>query len=233
MDAPKKVFIIHGWTYTLDAWKQLQAELNKRHIEPVMLHVPGLTSPSDQVWDINQYVAWLDKELAGEEKPVVIGHSNGGRIALHYVQRYPGKLERLILIGSAGMPHADPKTTGKLKVLRLVAKAGKPLKSLPLIGKIFYKLIGAKDYHNAPPNMKRTMQNMLDTDKDINLSRIGIPVTLIWGREDRITPLEDGQKMAEAINNAKLHILDDARHSPYATQPEKVADIIERAAGQK
>lgn len=228
-----KVFIIHGWTYTLDAWKKLETELNKRHIEPVMLHVPGLTSPSDQVWDINQYVAWLDKELSDEERPVIIGHSNGGRIALHYVQRYPNKLDRLILIGSAGMPHENPKTIGKLKVLRLVAKAGKPLKALPFIGKVFYKLIGAKDYHNAPPNMKRTMQNMLDTDKDINLSKIGIPVTLIWGREDRITPLEDGQKMAEAINNAKLHILDDARHSPYATQPEKVADIIERAAGQK
>src|SRR4051812_31909284 len=97
----KQVFIIHGWTYSLDKWTEICKLLKSRGIEPILLKVPGLTDPSTEVWDIDGYISWLDKRLAGTEKPVVIGHSNGGRIALAYAQRFPERLGQLILIDSA------------------------------------------------------------------------------------------------------------------------------------
>ncbi len=224
-----KVFIIHGWSYNLDKWQAILPELEKRGLQPVMLQVPGLTEPSDKVWDIDDYVEWLNDKLKSETSPVVIGHSNGGRIALAYTQKNPGKLKQLILIDSAGLANSSKLRTTKLKVLYIISKLGKPIKNLPLLKKVYYKIIGAQDYRKAPPNMRATMQNMLNADKTIELTKIKLPITMIWGREDKITPLKDGQKMHKLLTGSKLHVIDGARHAPQATNATEVADIIAEA----
>jgi len=224
-----KVFIIHGWTYNLDKWQDIVLELKLRDIEPVLLKVPGLTEPSDKVWDIDGYINWLDEQLKGQDKPIVIGHSNGGRIALSYIQRYPTRLKQLILIDSAGVAHNETNSVVKLKVLKIISKIGKVFSLVPPIRKLFYKLIGAQDYLNAPPNMRQTMGNMLKADQTIDFKNINLPVTIIWGREDTITPLADGQKINAGIKNSKLIVIDGARHAPMATHAAKVADYIAEA----
>jgi pimeloyl-ACP methyl ester carboxylesterase len=225
----KTLFIIHGWAYSLDKWTDICIALRARGIEPVLLKVPGLTEPSTEVWDIQGYQAWLDGKLKGHDKPVVLGHSNGGRIALSYAQKYPGRLGQLILVDSAGVAHEETKKRLKLQILKVIAKAGKIFGKIPVIKKIFYKLIGAQDYMNAPPNMRITMQNMLAADKTIDLSAIQLPLTIIWGQDDAITPLGDGQKINRSIKGSDLHIIIGGRHSPQATHPEQVADIIAKA----
>lgn len=222
-----KVFIIHGWTYNLDKWTQIRPLLERSGLDAVFLKVPGLTEPSDKVWDINGYVDWLGKQLEDEQKPTVIGHSNGGRIALAYVQKNPGKIGKLILIDSAGIPHNHrARAKAKLKILKGVSKAGKVFGKIPPVKKAFYQVIGAQDYLNAPPNMKKTMQNMLDADRSIDLSKIELPVSIIWGREDSITPLSDGQKMHECIKGSDLTVVDEARHAPFFTHPGQTAKIV-------
>ena len=227
-----RVFVIHGWTYNLDKWNELILELKMRDIEPVMLKVPGLTEPSDEVWDINGYVKWLDEKLAGENKPIVIGHSNGGRIAMSYIQSHPGRLKQLILIDSAGIAHNQRRSIVKLKVLKVISKIGKIFSFIPPIRKLFYKVIGAQDYLNAPPNMRLTMQNMLKADQSIKFNEIDLPVTIIWGRRDSITPLTDGQELKIKLKGSQLIVIDEARHAPMATHAVQVADIIANSIKQ-
>ncbi len=225
----KKVFIVHGWTYNLDKWQAINEVLKSKNIDPVLLKVPGLTEASDQVWDIDGYCNWLKAKLAGEEKPVVIGHSNGGRIALNLSVKEPEVIGQLILVDSAGIVNRGLVKTIKLKVLYVLAKIAKPLKKIKPLRPIVYKLIGARDYMEAPPNMRLTMENMLNADKTFDPSKVKIPTTIIWGRQDGITPLADGQKLHAAISGSSLHIIDGARHAPMATHPEQVASLIEEA----
>jgi pimeloyl-ACP methyl ester carboxylesterase len=225
----KKVYIIHGWTYSLDKWTKLVDLLRQHDIQPELLRVPGLTEPSDKVWDIDGYIDWLNGKLKGETHPIVIGHSNGGRIALSYAQKYPDRLGQLILIDSAGLAHNDLLPRAKLATLRTMSKVGKPLAKVPIVKKGVYKIIGAQDYRKAPPNMKLTMQNMLKADSLIDLSKIKLPVTLIWGRDDTTTPLKDGQTMHTLLAGSSLHIIDDARHAPQATHAQQLAAIIMKA----
>ncbi|MDB5163474.1 MAG: hypothetical protein JWS12_91 [Candidatus Saccharibacteria bacterium] len=227
MEPTQKLFIIHGWTYNLEKWTVITDLLTKEGFRPVQLKVPGLASRSKKVWDIDSYMAWLDQQLEGEEHPIVIGHSNGGRIALAYAQKYPERLAQLILIDSAGIPNDHYLTAKlKLKTLRGVSKLGQPVKRVPGVRRVFYKIIGARDYEQAPPNMKKTMANMLAADKTIHLRSIKTPVTLVWGRNDSTTPLRDGRLMRRKIRGAKLFVVEGARHAPMATHPQKVAQII-------
>ncbi len=225
----KKVFIIHGWSYNLDKWQAILPELKERNIEPVMLKVPGLTVPSDKVWDITGYVDWLHKQLAKESNPIVVGHSNGGRIALAYLKQYPNAFKQLILLDSAGLAHSNTLHTAKLRILYLLSKIGKPLKYIPGVRRLFYGLIGARDYDKAPDNMRATMQNMLKADNYIDLTKVTVPTTIIWGEKDIITPLKDGQKMQQLIPNAKLFVINGAKHAPQDNEPVQVADIISEA----
>ena len=225
----RQVYIIHGWTYSLDKWAKFCEALGARAIEPILLRVPGLTEPSNQVWDIEGYVNWLDSKLKDAQQPIVVGHSNGGRIALSFVQKFPNQLSQLILIDSAGIAHNEKRSATKLKSLKFIAKAGKPIAKVPGAKKVFYKVIGARDYYEAPENMKQTMRNMLAADQKISLNAIKLPVTIIWGRDDTLTPLSDGQKMHKSIAGSSFHIIDEARHAPFYTHPEEVANIIQKA----
>ena len=225
----KRAYIIHGWSYNLDKWADIVIELKMRDIEPVLLKVPGLTEASDKVWDIEGYISWLDDKLNGDEKPIVIGHSNGGRIALAYAQKHPGRLHQLVLIDSAGVAHNEARSQIKLKILKTLSKVGKVFSLIPPLRKLFYKLIGAQDYYNAPPNMRLTMQNMLKADQQMDFSNVRLPVTIIWGREDSITPIVDGEKLHNWIKGSVFIVIDGAKHAPQATHADKVAEIIASA----
>ena len=223
----QKIYVIHGWAYTIDKWNNVIDELKKRNIEVVMLKVPGLTSQSDKVWDINDYVSWTHQQLGSAKKPItLLGHSNGGRIALNFVQKYPGIVDNLILVDSAGIYDDRFLTQLKRATLKLLAKAGKLVTRSPKIRKLFYKLIRAHDYEQAPENMRRTMANLLASDKQLDVSKVDIPTHIIWGADDTVTPPRDGQKLHASIKGSTIKWIKDARHSPFMTHPAQVAEII-------
>jgi len=73
---------------------------------------------------------------------------------------------------------------------------------------------------------KQTMINLISVDLKPILPQIKIPTLIIWGADDRITPLSDGILMNELIKNSELKIIKNARHSPQFTDAEEVSEII-------
>lgn len=222
-----KIIILHGWTYSVEKWQTFLNILEKKGFEITILRVPGLTSENDKVWRTEDYVNWLYKKIEKEkEKVVILGHSNGGRIALNFAIKYPKKVEKLILIDSAGIYHNELPLALKRVIFRTLAKLGKKLTSSNILKNILYKLSGESDYNNASVNMKQTMLNLLNSDKSLKLEEIQIPTLIIWGKEDKITPLSDGILMDNLIKNSKLEIIENAKHSPQFTHPNQVAEAI-------
>ena len=167
------------------------------------------------------------------KKSVLIGHSFGGKIAIRYAIKYPEKIDKLILTGAAGIKH---KLTTKQKIFFILAKTGKTVFSLPIINnfqkpihKIFSKLARSrkKDYYSASSRMKEIMKNILARNLTSYLDKIKNPTLLVWGREDRTTPLSDGKIMNERIKDSKLIIVNNANHSLPYQKPKKFAKIIE------
>lgn len=223
----KKVIILHGWTYSLEKWQVFLGLLKEKGIEPIMLHVPGLTSKNDKVWSIGNYVNWL-KEIVDKEKGkvVLIGHSNGGRIALNFAIKYPEKISKLILIDSAGIYHNELPLALKRVIFRTLAKFGRAMKGSSIIRNAFYKLTGESDYKKADLNMRQTMINLLNSDKLLKPEKIQAPTLIFWGKEDKIILLSDGILMHKLIKNSRLQIIKNARHSPQFTNPEETVNAI-------
>ena len=116
-----ELYIIHGWTYTVEPWKRTLELLKEAGVKVTMLHVPGLTEPSDKVFTIEDYVKWADQMIP--DGAIALGHSNGGRILLNLSIKKPGKLKDLILLDSAGVFEM----TKKKKAVAALAKIGKPI----------------------------------------------------------------------------------------------------------
>lgn len=232
----KKVYIIHGWSYSIDKYQKLSELLETKGLKTFLLKVPGLTEKmnTDKIWGIEDYVKWLKGILDQEKDPaspqggkvILIGHSNGGRIALNFALKYPQKLHKLVLIDSAGIYHNELPIRAKRIIFSALAKIGKKLTSSEDLKNLLYRLTGERDYKNASTQMGKVMNNLIKSDASLNLSKITIPTLIIWGDEDKVLSLQDGEKMQKQIKNSKLKIVQGARHSPQFTNPEEVAEII-------
>lgn len=216
----KTLYVIHGWTYTVTPWQKTIAILKKHGIEIKMLHVPGLTSKSDQVWTIKQYAEWADQNIP--DGAIALGHSNGGRILLNLLSQKPDKLRHLILLDAAGIYEESKKRS----VAHKVSKAMAPLKKIKPLRKVYHKVLGASDYDRAPENMKRTLTNMLDSDKKLDLTSVTTPATILWGKQDTITPPRQALKMHRGLKNSTLKFFDNWTHAPYICDPEGLAKAI-------
>lgn len=214
------LYIIHGWTYSVEPWRETFAILKKNGINAKMLKVPGLTVKSDKVYEISDYVKWADEMIP--DGAVALGHSNGGRILLNLCAEKPGKLKRLVLLDSAGI--YEPSL--KKRVVERLAKIGKPFKKIPLVDKVFHKITGSTDYSRAPENMKKTLTNMLESDKNLDLGKVKTKTLILWGKKDTITPPRQATAMYERLPSAELKFYADWTHAPYISDPEGLARAI-------
>lgn len=58
------------------------------------------------------------------------------------------------------------------------------------------------------------------------------PVLVIWGREDTVTPLPQGEAIAKAFPKARLVVLDGVNHIPHVEKPDEVVDAIGAFLGE-
>ncbi len=214
------LYIVHGWSYTIEPWRTTLGLLRETGLKVKVLKVPGLTEPSDKVYTIDDYVEWVDKEIP--EGAIALGHSNGGRILLNLCAKKPDKLKYLILLDSAGI--YEPST--KKKIVASLAKIGKPLKKIPALDKVFHKITGTTDYSRAPENMKITLSNMLESDKNLKFDTITTKTYILWGKKDTVTPPRQATKIYEGLPNAELKFYARWTHAPYISNPEELAKAL-------
>lgn len=217
---PADLYIIHGWTYTVEPWKTTLAILRENGLKVKMLNVPGLTQPSDKIWTIEDYVRWADAEIP--DGAIALGHSNGGRILLNLCSQKPEKLKYLLLLDSAGV--YEP--SRKKQMVEKIAKMGRPLRKIPLVNKAFHRMTGTTDYSHAPENMKQTLVNMLESDKALDFSKVTTKTFLLWGKKDTTTPPRQATAMYEKLPNAELKFYANWTHAPYIADPEGLARAL-------
>lgn len=222
-----KLIILHGWTYDTDKWEPFLKILSENGVEYNMLKIPGLTAPLSGVWGLSDYVAWLKKEVGrSREKVILIGHSNGGRIAAAFAALYPERVACLVLIDSAGIIRRDIKTLIKKNLFKIVAAAGKKITKSDKIRDLLYKVVGEQDYNRASKTVKKTMLNLISEDLETTFSKIVVPTLVVWGENDGVTPLSDGRKINSLIKGSEFLIIEGARHSPQFSNKEQVAGPI-------
>lgn len=225
MGTVKRILVLHGWAYSTEKWADFVEQMKKAGKPVELLTIPGLTEATNKAWTLDDYVQWLKKKV-GDDKVILIGHSNGGRISLAFTAHYPQNVAQLVLIDSAGIYHNELPIRLKRALFGSMARVGKRVTSSPLLRKLLYKAAHETDYRDADPLTQQTLVNMISVDLRDLLPKITVPTFIIWGEKDTATPLADGQLMHKQIRNSQLVVINQARHSPQFTHTSQVCQKI-------
>ncbi len=228
----KLVLLIHGWADSLNTFSGLQTELAKSY-EVISVDLPGFGASQIPpfAWRLDDYARFLHSfinKVADGDVFAIVGHSNGGALALRAIATGELKPKKLVLLDSAGI---RPKKTLKLTALKVVAKTGKaatvwlPEAKRQNLRKKLYGVAGSDML--AAPHMQETFKATVRQDIGEDASKLQLPTLLIYGSDDKATPVSYGQKLARLIQGSKLDILTGAGHFVHHDQLAAVQTKIE------
>ncbi len=217
------LLLLHGLFGALSNWADVVTEFSPDHrvIIPVL---PVYEMPLLQatVPGLVEYVATFVEKLRLPPVFTVLGNSLGGHVALVYTLRNPGRVGRLVLTGSSGLfedgmggsfpkrgnydfvrervgyTFYDPAVATKELVDEVFAVTNSNAKCLRMIS-----IARSAQHHNLAPD----------------LHRIQVPVLLVWGLNDTITPPPVAHDFERLLPQAELGFLDHCGHAPMMERP--------------
>ena len=175
-------------------------------------------------------------DALGAERAHLVGHSLGGAVALAVTARNPGRIASLTLIAPSGF---GPEINAGY--LRGFADAQTRRELKPVVGQLFADeqlvtrqlvedLLAYKRLDGVDEALHALADTLLDgdvqrADSAALVAAIGgaMPVTVVWGRADRIIPAAQAESVAGAVR----HLIDGAGHMPHMERPAEVQAAIE------
>lgn len=220
---PDVVLVLPGWAHTSQHWLTVARLLPTTH-RYILLDLPGFgqTQFIQGKLDVPQYadfVAHFIQKLK-LKKPILLGHSFGGQIALYLALTEPKLISQLILLSPAGIRTKSRLTRARIGLLKLFKRFRALLP--PALYNALLRRIASADYAAALGKQRQLLNHIVNFDLLPRLPEITVPTIILWGDQDRVIPYM-GKLMAETLPHARLVVLYGAGHIPHLTHPELLA----------
>jgi len=231
-----RVLLLHGWGDSIRGLHQLQTDLAE-HFQVLAIDLPGFgsTEVPKSVWNLDDYgdfIAAVLKKLEFQQPYSVIGHSNGGAVAIRAIALNSLKPEKLVLIAASGI---RPPRQAKRLFFAVLAKVGNaatiwmPERYRSALRKSLYKAAGSDML--VAPQLQETFKKTVRQDVQDDARTITVPTLLIFADNDPAVPSNSGQRYNELIKNSELKVIENAGHFIHIDQAEKVNELIEGFLG--
>lgn len=215
------ILLLHGWGQNIEMMKFLGDNFADNH-RITILDFPGFGESDEPLspWTIKDYSLLIEKlvKKLDIKKPVVMGHSFGGRVAIYYSSNNP--IEKLVLFGSPCI-RKDEELPLSVKILKGIKK----LPGMDKLGEYMKQYIGSRDYKAASPIMRQTLVNVVNEDLTPYAMQIEEPTLLIWGQDDTEAPVSDAKELEQIMNDAALIVL-PGTHYAYLENLNQVVNIL-------
>ena len=226
------VLVLHGWGSSMRDMEPLARAL-AGDFKLTLIDLPGHGSspPPEHPWGVPEFAALVSQFIeAYKLEPVtILGHSNGGRIALYMASSdtYASLIERLILISPSGI---RPNRSWNYYFRATIAKLLKaPFTLLPhrlrkrglawLRQSPLWQALGSSDYRQASGVMRETFVKTVNLYLDDRVDRIQVPTLIFRGDEDTAVSHRQVAYLEEQIPDAGLVELSEAGHYGHLDNP--------------
>ena len=218
----KDIILLHGWGQNIEMMKFIGDKFSDKY-RITILDFPGFGESEEpkEAWFVEDYVDVVH-ELVKElkiDKPIIIGHSFGGRVAIKYSSQY--EVSKVVLFGAPCFNDKKELDT-KTKIL----KGLKKIPGLNSFGEYMKKYIGSRDYKAASPMMRQILVNTVAEDLSEDAKKIKVPTLLIWGTYDTEAPIEEARRLEEILVDGALIEL-PGTHYAYIENLDRVVSILE------
>jgi len=226
------VVLLHGWGASSATMALVHDDLARGYdVTAIDLPGHGRSGLPPESWGTEDYTSCVLEVMdrLRIERPHILGHSFGGRIALDLAAHHPQRVDKLVLVSSAGLP--PPRSigyhvrTGLARVARGLAKYG-GTRGQAVRDRVYSK-VASPDYAQAGP-MRATFVKVVNEDLAPLLPSVQAPTLLVWGSGDTETPIGVARRMSRLIPAASLAVIDGAGHYPFLDQFGKFRLIVAR-----
>jgi pimeloyl-ACP methyl ester carboxylesterase len=231
------VVLVHGLGGRAQDWASLLPDLVHSGFHVYAMDLPGFgesAKPTERSYSISEQAAFVEAFLDAVhlERVALVGVSMGGWISGTVALDVPQRVDRLVLVDSAGFSYHPSFDTGLFtpttpeQVDALLAVLMPRPNRLP--GFVKDDVVregkgGAWVVHRALASMKAG-EGILDA----RFAALKMPMLLLWGKQDLVTPLALGEAMHQAAPHSILEIYDGCGHLAFATCSARIAPRLVR-----
>ena len=233
----KPVVFVHGLGGQAQDWAPLLPDVVRAGARVYAMDLPGFgesAKPPGRSYSIREQAQFVEAFLAAvHQNPVtLVGASMGGWIAALVALEAPQCVERLVLVDSAGFAFKPsfetalftPATPEQVDALLAVLIPHPD----PIPG--FVKEDVVRQVKGRAWVVHRALASMgAGADVlDARFSLLKMPLLLVWGKQDVVTPLALGEAMHRAAPQSILEVYDGCGHLAFATCAMRIAPRLVR-----
>lgn len=225
------LLLLHGLMGALSNWEEVILEFKNRYRVVIpMLPIYDLPLLTTGVKSLAKFVHKFVK-FKKFQNVIVLGNSLGGHVGLVFVTSHPEFVKALVLTGSSGLyensfggsfPKRENYDFIKEKVEFTFYDPATATKEL--VDEVFETVNDRNKVIRILAMAKSAIRHNMSKD----LHKIKLPVALIWGRNDRITPPEVADEFHNLLPNSELYWIDKCGHAPMMEQPAEFNQILNK-----
>ncbi len=248
--AGRPLVLVHDYLSSHLAWEEALPRLATR-FRVIVPDLPGFGEsekppPSRYAYGLEAFSESLADLVAaiGLSRASFCGHAMGGSVALTLAANHPHLVDRLVLVSPLVYP-PRPDALTRIASMPLIG----PIVFKQLYGRTVFRrhfrdrlstttsavpearIDYLFDLFNVPAAREAayaTMLALLDTRPLMaSLSRVGAPTLIAWGRGDRVSPVDQGRRLARELRGARFEVL-ECGHSPAEECTDAFVDVAMR-----
>ena len=218
------LLVLHGWGACINSMAPIW-QFFKNKFKVYVLDFPGQGNDSPEPkspWGVPEYAEMVREfmQKLNINKPNIIAHSFGGRVTIYLASRYNDLFNKIVLVDAAGVkPKFSIKKTFKIAMFKcgkMIIKITTNKNNCEEKLNNYRKKFASSDYGTIKSDvMRQTFNKVINLDLTKNLKDIKNPTLLMWGENDKDTPLYMAKKMEKLIPDAGLVVLKNAGHFSY------------------
>jgi pimeloyl-ACP methyl ester carboxylesterase len=225
------IIVLHGLMGGLSNFDAVTDFFSKKGYKVLIPELPIYTMSLLKT-NVKSFAKYLHDfiEFKGFDEVILLGNSLGGHIGLYHTKLYPQKVKALIITGSSGLYESAMgggyTKRGDYEVIKKKAQdvfydPGVATKAI--VDEVYETVNDRNKLIKTLAIAKSAIRHNMGKD----LPKMTLPVCIIWGKNDSVTPPEVATEFNELLPNSELYWIDKCGHAAMMEHPEKFNQILD------
>ena len=225
------IIILHGLMGGLGNFESFISHFPKAGYKVIMPELP-IYSASILDTNVKFFANYINKfiNLLGLKHVILVGNSLGGHVALLHSKLFPKVTKALVLTGSSGLyENSMGDTYPKRGDYEFIKKKTQNVFYSPKIAtkEIVDEVFESVNNRNKVIKILAMAKSAIRHNMSKDLPKICVPVALVWGKNDSVTPPKVAEEFHQLLPDSSLFWIDKCGHAPMMEHPKKFNNIVE------